>query len=311
MLLYDKLYGEHRITDHILIDLIGSKALQRLKGIAQYGIPDKWYHLNGFSRYDHSIGVMILLDRLDAGLRERIAGLIHDISHTAFSHVIDWVFGNEQSEDFQDKIFSKFLDSQEIRNILDMYGYRSEDFHKLEKFTLLEQEIPDLCADRIDYMLREMKQEGKDYEIEQILKSLINIDGRVYVKSEKSALMISREYLRLQREHWAGEQAANRYRMLADALLIAKDKGIITFDDFFTDDSSVMKKLQDSRNREILDKLRKLETGKFRIRNDLNKKLRYIDPLYFTERGVVKRLSETNFDFAEEIKLLKEESKPQ
>ena len=71
-----------------------------------------------------------------------------------------------------------------------------------------------------------------------------------------------------------------------------------------------MKKLKDSKNKMILDGIKKLETGKFKIRNDLNKKLRYIDPLYFTERGVVKRLSETNFDFAEEMKLLKEENKP-
>ena len=305
MLLYDRVYGSHRLTDHVLIDLLGSKPVQRLKGIAQFGVPDEWYHLEGFTRYEHSVGVMILLDRLDAGLKEKIAGLLHDISHTTFSHVIDWVYGNEQSEDYQDKILARFIDSPEIRDILEMYGYSSKDFHDLTKFTLLEQEIPELCVDRIDYLLREMKFNGQD--IEQLLNSLINIDGRIYVKEEKSALALAREFMRYQTEHWAGDQAKNRYRILADVLKIAKGEGIIDYDDFFTEDRFVVEKLKASANKEIKEGIKKLETGKFEIMNDMPKKLRFIDPLYFTERKVVKRLSDTNFDFAEELKMLKED----
>ena len=201
MLVYDSVYGPHRIMDHVLIDLMSSRAVQRLRGIAQFGVPDELYHLNGFSRYDHSVGVMVLLDKLDAGLREKVAGLLHDISHTAFSHVIDWVFDNQHSEDFQDTMISRFMDSPEVRGILERYGYDSRDFHDLRKFTLLEQEIPDLCADRIDYLLREMKLNGQDLEIKEFLSALVNVDGRVYVKGEKTALRMAREFMRYQREH--------------------------------------------------------------------------------------------------------------
>ena len=36
----------------------------------------------------------MLLAKKGASLTEQIAGLIHDVSHTVFSHVIDRVVGN-------------------------------------------------------------------------------------------------------------------------------------------------------------------------------------------------------------------------
>jgi len=309
MLVYDPLYGEQRITDHILVDIMHTKAMQRLKGVAQFGMPDEWYHIKGgFSRYEHSIGVMLLLDRLNSSLKERVAGLLHDVSHTAFSHVVDWVYGSEAEEDFQDRIFSKFIDSPVIRNILKMYGYDSADFHDLRRFTLLEQELPELCADRMDYFLRELKMMGRDVEVEQFLHALVNVDRRMYVRDEKSAIAIAKAFNKMQKDHWGSLQARNRYRILADILILAKDENIINFDDLLTEDRLVMEKLRNSKNKEILAGIKKLENGKFEIDENLGKKLRYLDPLYFTERRIIKRLSLTNFEFAEELDKLKNEN---
>lgn len=65
--------------------------MQRLKGISQFRIPDKYYFKDNYSRFEHSIGVMVLLGKLGASQEEQIAGLLHDVSHKAFSHVYDWV----------------------------------------------------------------------------------------------------------------------------------------------------------------------------------------------------------------------------
>jgi len=53
---------------------------------------------NPTTRFDHSVGVMLLIRKLGAGsspasalLKEQVAALLHDVSHTAFSHVIDYV----------------------------------------------------------------------------------------------------------------------------------------------------------------------------------------------------------------------------
>lgn len=45
---------------------------------------------------------MLLLRKLGASLNEQIAGLLHDASHTAFSHTADWVLGHKETEDYQD-----------------------------------------------------------------------------------------------------------------------------------------------------------------------------------------------------------------
>ena len=39
------------------------------------------------THFEHSLGAFILVRRLDAALDEQIAALLHDASHTAFSHV--------------------------------------------------------------------------------------------------------------------------------------------------------------------------------------------------------------------------------
>ncbi|HUB93002.1 MAG TPA: HD domain-containing protein [Verrucomicrobiae bacterium] len=89
MTIDDRVYGSAEVNSNVLLDLINSQPVQRLKGIAQFGIPDEFYHKQNYSRYEHSVGVMILLQRLGASEEEQIAGLLHDVSHTAFSHVID------------------------------------------------------------------------------------------------------------------------------------------------------------------------------------------------------------------------------
>ena len=62
-----------------------------------------------------------------------------------------------------------------------------------------------------------------------------------------------------------------------------------------------MKKLLDSENNEIRAGIEKLVTGNFEIHNDIPKKLRCVDPPYFNESGVLKRLSDNNMNFLNTI----------
>ena len=116
----DKVYGQTKIEEPVLIELINSSPVQRLKGICQGG-PSKYANNRTVTRYDHSVGVMILLKRLNATIEEQIAGLLHDIPHTAFSHVIDFVFKND-SHEFHEKFHEKMVMNSEIPSILDRHG---------------------------------------------------------------------------------------------------------------------------------------------------------------------------------------------
>ena len=95
-------YGEEEINEGVLIELVNSKEVQRLKNITLTGIPEEYYFRKVSSRFGHSVGVMILLRRLGADLKEQIAGLLHDVSHTAFSHLVEWLFGDPMEGDARD-----------------------------------------------------------------------------------------------------------------------------------------------------------------------------------------------------------------
>lgn len=76
--------------------------------------------------------------------------LLHDISHTALSHVTDAAFGRVVHE--EDKLV--YLETTNIPAILDAFGVSRRVLHE-ENYTLLELPSPRLCADRTDYALRD------------------------------------------------------------------------------------------------------------------------------------------------------------
>jgi uncharacterized protein len=298
--IFDEVYGEHEIDEDVLVDIINSRPLQRLKGISQNGLPDEYYHKKGFSRYDHSTGVMLILRKLNASIEEQIAGLIHDISHTAFSHVVDWVMGDVSKSDYQDNMYEEYFVNTEIPDILERYGYNYKEFVNLEAFSLLEQEAPNLCGDRLDYTLREIYFNQEDVDIDLILKGLIVKDKKIMFDNVSSAEIFSKGYVKGNEEHWCGVEARARYLVLSDILKMALSKGIINKDDFWKTDKEVFEKLLASEDKYSIDRLNLLK-DKLRIVEGkegflLKKKFRYIDPEVFLN-GEVRRLSEVSLDY--------------
>jgi hypothetical protein len=301
MIINDRIYGKVKITSLVITDLITSQPLQRLKGVCQYGIPDEFYHLKNYSRFEHSIGVMLLLERLGASEEEQVAGLLHDVSHTAFSHLIDWVLGSGKTEDMQDKQLKKFIYSSGIKNILIKYGYHPKRIANHSNFGLLERKIPDACADRIDYALREFPSDIS----KKCLKNLIVVNKRIVFKNKSSALLFATHFLKRQTCHWGGFKAAVRYRLFADVLREALAEKILIFSDFYKDDKVVLQKVKKSKNAKIKKLLRILKEKLLSKlpKSDMivYKKFRYVDPLYLKNKKLM-RLSENDNGFKTSLK---------
>ena len=96
------------------------------------------------------------MKKYNASTEEQIAGLIHDVSHSAFSHCIDYVLdiGSEKEHNHQDNLFESFVRKTEIPEIIKKHDFDSEYILDDANFPLKEKDLPDLCADRIDYSLR-------------------------------------------------------------------------------------------------------------------------------------------------------------
>ncbi|MBD3280344.1 HD domain-containing protein, partial [Candidatus Dojkabacteria bacterium] len=157
MKIIDTIYGEFSIEEDVLVDLIKTKSVQRLKGIDQAGYSQGFYKGPKGNRYDHSVGVMLLIRKFGGSIEEQIAGLIHDVSHTAFSHAVDFALKSSSGDrqDFQDSVFEEFVAKSEIPKILRKHKHRLEEILDHKLFPMLERDLPEICADRIDYSLRD------------------------------------------------------------------------------------------------------------------------------------------------------------
>jgi len=121
MRIKDNIYGEFTVNDKALVELLRNPLLLRLKNISQFGVPNEYYHHKNFNRYEHSVGVMLLLRKLGANLEEQIAGLLHDVSTLAFSHITDWVFADGgtkgSAENYHDTINHDFIYKSDIPKV--------------------------------------------------------------------------------------------------------------------------------------------------------------------------------------------------
>ncbi len=298
MRIEDKIYGEFEV-EGVLEELINTKVVQRLKNIhqggASYLVNPNW----NVTRYDHSVGTMIFIKIIGGSLEEQIAGVLHDISHTAFSHVVDFAL-NKSNEDYHEEIFERIVETSDIPKILTKYGYDYKDIlYNETKWTLLERSAPALCADRIDYTLRDMYSYGyiSLVAIKNFLDSLEVKDGEIVINSINAAEWFVNTYYKEVIGFFLNPLNIYAYNRLSNALKVALDNEIITLEDLLQDDNYVLTILKNSKNEEVRSLIQSLNYNVDVVENkeeyDIHQvnKLRLIDPTVIID-GVLSKASE-------------------
>ncbi|MBN8203358.1 HD domain-containing protein [Bacillus sp. NTK034] len=285
MLAVDELYGEYKL-ERVLEEIINSRPVQRLKGVHQGGagylVNEKW----NVTRYEHSLGVMLLLRKMGGSVEEQIAGLLHDVSHTAFSHVIDGVLENE-AEDYHEHIFERVVLESEIpailkRHHLDFEGILFDD----SQWTLLEQPAPELCADRVDYTLRDMYRYGyiSLEEAHHFLQHLTVVDGRMYLSEIGAAEWFVKTYYKEVIDFFMEPLNIYANDFFAKVLKRSLEKKLLHLDDLLGNDEEVLVKMRESGDLEVKRLLEKID---HKVRAEENRsdydihfkgKMRLIDP---------------------------------
>lgn len=314
MIINDYIYGKFEVEE-IIEELINTKEIQRLKGVYQGGasflVNKKW----NVTRYEHSIGTMLLIRLLGGCLEEQIAGLLHDISHTAFSHVVDYALDNSD-ENYHETIYEKVINESNIPKILNKYGYDVENILDESKWTILEKKAPKLCADRIDYTLRDVYKYDKISRtgIDNFLKSLCIIDGEIVVNSLDCSEWFVNIYYKEVAEYFMHPLNLYAYDRLAEAIRICLNSNELKSEDLLKQDRDVLKILVSSSNNKVKEIIETLNSNLIIIENkeefDLHKstKLRLVDPTVVVNEKVEisSKLSEhvkkTNKQLQEKIK---------
>lgn len=247
----DILYGTWSLPAGVA-RIIACPTFQRLRRVSQSGASKYANPCKTVTRFDHSIGVYLLLRRLGAPELEQIAGLLHDISHTAFSHVIDIVYYSEE-QDFHEGIKAEFLNRPDLSATLKQSGFQVEDFLSDERYTLLEQPLPALCADRIDYSLRGAVTVGEisPPAAQAILDNLVVHQGQIVMRSPAVAQEYRSLFKRMNDTYWASQRENYLYEILARAIEIGLEGGILNRADLLQDDNAVEAKLRAADNPQI------------------------------------------------------------
>ncbi|MFA6184983.1 MAG: HD domain-containing protein [Candidatus Shapirobacteria bacterium] len=299
MVINDNIYGNIKIKDQVIIDLINTPIFQRLKKISQDGAPHFIQPIRRVTRYEHSIGVWYLSSLYKRSMEEQIACLLHDLSHTAFSHVIDFVVKNEKQE-FADEKLKEMINKSNIPQIVKNNGFDLKKILDKNKFPLLENSLPDISVDRWDYFMRD------GYTIGFLPKSIIDIflseifekENVFYFKDLKLASTFAILFVNFSRLIWLDPTSHGSFFLIAEAIKLALDDKLITEEDFFTDDEFLLVKLKSSKNIKIKQLLDRLSPGKeFVYEDECNaeffgpNKPRFVDPLVEND-GKLTRVSE-------------------
>jgi len=234
--LSDPVYGTIQMTD-LEIRVLDTPTFQRLRRVSQLGLTELVFPSAGFSRFTHSIGVChltgLMLNYLaknsdsfkitDQELQlYRLAGLLHDLGHYPYSHIVEHATKQAYTERFVLKApgaaantdsDSSYLSHErlsfdvakldpQIHRVLSSANVDASDiwaiiwgedrFHTGDKRPVPIRNLisADMDADRLDYMLRTNHHSGIPYgfvDLDYLLTQLrYHPDRRIFTLGPKA-----------------------------------------------------------------------------------------------------------------------------
>ena len=81
-----------------------------------------------YSRFDHSVGVGLIVWHFTGDLRQSAAGLLHDVATPVFAHTVDFLNGDHlRQESTEARTAELIAASPELRALLARHGLAPED----------------------------------------------------------------------------------------------------------------------------------------------------------------------------------------
>ena len=139
-----------------LIKYLETPSLLRLKKVGYFcGMDYASKYIYNFreyiSRYDHSLTVSLIVYKLTKNKVATLAGLFHDIATPCFSHVIDYMNEDyekqESTEEYTEDILRK---DRYLQKCLEKDNINIDDIINFKRYTIVDNDRPKVCADRID-----------------------------------------------------------------------------------------------------------------------------------------------------------------
>ena len=195
----DAIHNYIHVEYQILLDLIDTKEMQRLRRIKQLGGTYQVYQSAEHSRFSHSLGVYQIIKMMieDTCIGQYVndydkltvlcAGLLHDVGHGPFSHCFEDAFDCNH-EEYTIKIINGKSDIHQVLENFHM-GFSKVVSSVIEKThgnqILIQMVSSQLDGDRMDYLLRDSYFTGTTYgqfDLSRILRVMQVHQGKIVYK---------------------------------------------------------------------------------------------------------------------------------
>lgn len=287
----------HDTVPVFLREFAQTEEMLRLKDIGmdcgcEYTSFSLWDQMRPYRRYEHSLGVALIVYHFTGDIRQTVAALLHDIASPVFAHVVDFMNHDYTKQESTEERTREIIEnSQEIKALLDKYGLSPDDVSDYHRYPIADNDTPRLSADRLEYTLENMNRFLRVDE--KILREFyddltvgINEDGQQELMF-RTPLLAHDFTLYVIRNSGIYVSDPDRYCMerLARILRKAVDKDVIVPSDLYKTETIVINKLEN--NETVSDEwqqYRKLRTVEKSMKQPddswlmIDAKKRYIDP---------------------------------
>ncbi len=236
----DPIYGHIRISGLEQL-IINTPEMARLRRVQQLGLADLAFPGANHTRFEHSVGTLFIADKMAKALdfdeeeivKVRLAGLMHDIGHCAFSHVVESVLKRNPGYQpvingrkfLRHEMFTKYIITNsfhtktEIAGHVETFAEPALFFEEIAKMATGDQDglskpylaqiiSDDIDADRIDFLLRDSYHTGVSLglvDVDQIVGSLSLSNGRIvlggFLSYDKDMALTAAESMLIARAH--------------------------------------------------------------------------------------------------------------
>ena len=297
---YLELLGYFDMPDFI-IKYLSCSSLIRLKDVGyfcgmDYASKDIYDFREYISRYDHSLTVALIVYKLTHDKKATIAGLFHDIATPCFSHVIDYMNKDHEKQETTEE-YTDFVIENDIWlcHCLEEDGIYLGDIVDFKKYSIVDNDRPKACADRIDGVVLTgigwTKNISKN-DIKNIVMAM-----RMF-KNENEELEIGFNSLEVAKLVLKVSESIDSYRhskedfymmeLLAKITKYAIDMNIICYDDLYKlNEKELFNILEESSDLYLKELIMEFKTKKKEDIEDVkvsNVKIRDLNPLVNGER---------------------------
>ncbi len=287
--------------------------MQRIKNVGmncgcEYTQFELFQNLKPYSRYDHSVGCALIIWHFTKDKAQTLAGLFHDVSSPAFSHVIDFLHQDHLNQESTEELTEQILNSsEELKLLLKKHDVSIEQIKDYHMYPIADNDTPQLSSDRLEYTLSNLYNYGF-CTLDEI--KLFYDDLMVSINEDHESEICFRSLQCAERFAICALRMAQIYvadadrlimQLLSDLIQWAIACGVLEERDLYIDEPHVILRLLSDERTAVMWKqftelnaveraANKPETGLFR---QVNAKKRWINPM--VHNG--KRVSETSAVF--------------